>query len=146
MFSQSRIWGGLANLVLLGVLPGVAVAQPPEMPGSAQTSDRHIEQPLGLKAGVTLGGLTLIGLELWWFLLSKTPAQQAGSYQGLQEITITVDGGYEPSRVVVNAGQPVRLNFCHRDPSSCLETVVLPDFQITQDLDLNHITSVEFTP
>lgn len=145
MFSQSKIWGGLASLVLLGVLPGVAVAQPPEMPGSVQTSDRYIEQPLGLKVGVTLGGLALIGLELWWFLLSKTPAQQA-SYQGLQEVTITVDGGYEPSRIVVNAGQPVRLNFLRRDPSSCLETVALPDFQITRDLALNHVTSVEFTP
>jgi len=30
-----------------------------------------IEQPLSLKVGITLGGLSLIGLELWWFLGSK---------------------------------------------------------------------------
>jgi plastocyanin domain-containing protein len=35
------------------------------------TGEFHwIEQPLGLKVGLTLGGLGLIGAELWWFLLS----------------------------------------------------------------------------
>ena len=33
---------------------------------------RHIEQPIELKLAVTLGGLILIGLEIWWFLLSQT--------------------------------------------------------------------------
>ncbi|MDF0551994.1 hypothetical protein [Kamptonema sp. UHCC 0994] len=31
-----------------------------------------IEQPLVNKVAVTLGGLGLIGLELWWFLFSKS--------------------------------------------------------------------------
>ena len=78
--------------------------------------------------------------------MSKTQARQAEAPQGIQELTITVDGGYEPSRVVVKAGQFVRLNFLRRDPSSCLEKVLLPDFHIAQDLDLNQVTSVEFTP
>lgn len=80
---------------------------PMEMPASSSeetTQFRRIEQPLGLKVGVTLGGIALIGLELWWFLLSKTKAAQAEANQGIQEMTITVDGGYEPSRVVVDAG------------------------------------------
>jgi plastocyanin domain-containing protein len=47
---------------------------------------------------------------------------------------------------VVKAGQPVRLNFLRRDPSSCLEKVLLPDFHIAGDLVLNQVTSVEFTP
>ncbi|WP_230966529.1 hypothetical protein [Nostoc sp. NZL] len=39
-----------------------------------QTSQfHHIEQPLGLKVGVAIGGLALIGIELWWFLLYKGP-------------------------------------------------------------------------
>ncbi|WP_017303066.1 hypothetical protein [Spirulina subsalsa] len=36
----------------------------------------QIEQPLVLKLAVTAGGLGLIGLELWWFLVkdkTKTP-------------------------------------------------------------------------
>ena len=151
MFSKSNIWGSLAGLgLLLGTASGVAVAQMDDvMPvsSSEQTSQfRRVEQPLGLKVGVTLGGLALIGLELWWFLLSKTQAQQAESRQGVQELTITVEGGYEPAFVVVKSGQPVRLNFFRRDPSSCLEKVLLPDFQIAADLALNHVTPVEFTP
>ncbi len=35
----------------------------------------RIEQPLGLKLGVTAAGLGLMGLELWWFLFSKPKSQ-----------------------------------------------------------------------
>lgn len=149
MLRQKKILGNLIGLGFLLASSGVAVAQMPhEMPADSEetTQFRRIEQPLGLKAGVTIGGIALIGLELWWFLFSKTKAQQAEASQGIQELTITVDGGYEPSRIVVNSGQPVRLNFFRRDPSSCLETVLLPDFHIAQDLDLNHVTPIEFTP
>ena len=88
----------------------------------------------------------MIGLELWWFLLSKPKSQKAKTNHGIQEIDITVDGGYEPSQVVVNAGQPVRLNFHRKDPSSCLEEVRFPDFHIAQELPLNQTTPIEFTP
>ena len=77
MLSKQKIFGSLVGLgFLLGVSSGVAVAQMPvEMPTHSSehtTQFRRIEQPLGLKAGVTLGGLALIGLELWWFLFSKS--------------------------------------------------------------------------
>ncbi|PMB09847.1 hypothetical protein CEN49_05620 [Fischerella thermalis CCMEE 5273] len=152
MFSKKTIFGHLIALgFLLGVTSGVTRAQMPpgEMPLSETeqtTQFRRIEQPLGVKVGVTVGGIALIGLELWWFIWSKTKFQQAETNQGIEEVTILVDGGYEPSRIVVNAGQKVRLNFMRRDPSSCLEQVLLPDFHIAQQLDLNHVTSVEFTP
>jgi plastocyanin domain-containing protein len=107
---------------------------------------RRIEQPLANKVAVTLGGLGLIGLELWWFLLSKPKSRQASAQSEIQEVTITVDGGYEPSRIVVQAGQPVRLNFYRKDPSSCLEAIRLPDFHIAQELPLDRITAIEFTP
>ena len=45
---------------------------PIQMPHPA--TDRafgQIEQPLPVKVGVVLGGLTLIGAELWWFLGRK---------------------------------------------------------------------------
>lgn len=141
--------------VLLGTLAGVgllfgataAVAQMPMESPPQTTQFRRIDQPIGLKIAVTAGGLALIGLELWWFLYSKNRVQKADTTnQGIQEVTITVDGGYEPSQVVVNAGQPVRLNFDRRDPSSCLEQVRLPDFGIAQDLKLDQVTPIEFIP
>jgi len=33
-----------------------------------------------------------------------------------------------------------------RDPSGCLEKVLFPDFHIAQDLAINAVTPVEFTP
>lgn len=82
MLSKKTILGNFVGLgFLLGFSSGVAVAQMPhEMPASSSESTtqfRRIEQPLGLKVGVTVGGTALIGLELWWFLFSKTKAQQA---------------------------------------------------------------------
>lgn len=82
MFSKKTIFGTLAGLgFLLGMTSGVAVAQMPvEMPASASgqtTQFLPIEQPLELKVAVTVGGIALIGLDLWWFIFSKTKAAQS---------------------------------------------------------------------
>ena len=147
MLKKTIFFGTLAGLgFLLGAISG-AIAT--EMPAEQNTQDRQfrrIEQPLENKIGVTLGGVGLIGLELWWFLLSKPKSQKAEAHEGIAEITVTVDGGYEPSRIVVQLGQTVKLNFLRRDPSSCLEEVRFPDFHIAQNLPLNAVTTVEFTP
>ncbi len=142
----------IGSFVSLGLLIGggeVITENAHEMPhseNSQTTAFQRLEQPLWLKGAVTVGGLGLIGLNLWWFLLSKPKSQKVASHDGIQEVIIRVDGGYEPSRIVVNAGQRVRLNFLRSDPSSCLEQVVFTDFHIAQDLQLNQTTPIEFTP
>lgn len=151
---KTIFWGTLAGFgFLLGAISGVIAAEMPEpsmesMPRSSETAGQfqRIEQPLGNKVAVTLGGLGLIGLELWWFLFSQPKSRKATNQGGVQEVTVTVDGGYEPSLIVVQAGQPVRLNFDRKDPSSCLEEVRFPDFRIAQELMLNQVTPIEFTP
>jgi plastocyanin domain-containing protein len=135
----------------LGGVSGDAIAQTTHdtmqpSPHEETGQFRAIEQPLWVKGAVTAGGLGLIGLELWWFLFNKPKSRKAISQGGVQEITVTVDGGYEPSQIVVQAGQPVRLKFNRKDPSSCLEEVRLPDFRIAQELPLNQTTAIEFTP
>lgn len=147
MFSKHKILGSLTGLgLLLGIASGVTATEMPASTSNSTNQFQRIEQPFSLKLGVTVGGLALMGLELWWFLGSKTKSKQAETNQETQEVTITVDGGYEPDRIVVKSGQSVRLNFLRRDPSSCLETVLLPDFHIAKDLDLNQVTPIEFTP
>jgi plastocyanin domain-containing protein len=149
MMNQSMILSGIVGVsVLLGVTSDVALAQMSDQMQPTQPTGefQRIEQPLWIKAAVTAGGLGLIGLELWWFILSKPKSRRAIAQSGVQEITITVDGGYEPSQITVQAGQPVRLNFDRKDPSSCLEEVRFPDFHIAQALPLNQITAIEFTP
>ena len=160
---KTIFWGTLAGFgFLLGAISGAVASQIPQgevaaempehsmesMPRSSENAGQfqRIEQPLGNKVAVTLGGLGLIGLELWWFLFSKPKSRKATNQGGIQEVTVTVDGGYEPSLIVVQAGQSVRLNFDRKDPSSCLEEVRFPDFRIAQELMLNQVTPIEFTP
>ena len=150
--ARSTILGGLTALaILLGVTSGRAVdrmSHEQMPPSSTETTGefQRLDQPLWLKGAVTAGGLGLIGLELWWFLLAKPKSRQATARKGVQEITITVDGGYEPTQIVVQAGQPVRLNFVRRDPSSCLAEVRFPDFDIARELPLDRVTPIDFTP
>jgi plastocyanin domain-containing protein len=154
MVKKTALTGIIASLgLVLGIASGEVVAQMPHSMDEMQPSQNRsteqfqkIEQPLVNKIVVTLGGLGLIGLELWWFLLSKPKSAKATALAGIQEITVTVDGGYEPSQIVVQAGQKVRLNFDRKDASSCLEEVRFPDFGIAQSLPLNRVTSIEFTP
>ena len=151
MIKRATFFGTLVGFgFLLGAISGALAAEMPAAhdmaPRSASTQFRRIDQPLANRVAVTLGGLGLMGLELWWFLLSKPKSQRVEAQGGIQEVTVTVDGGYDPSRIVVQAGQPVRLNFLRRDPSSCLEEVRLPDFHIAQSLTLNKVTAIEFTP
>ena len=140
----------MLSLTILGAIASSAsAAEMTEMPDEhAKRSPQfqRIEQPLALKIGLTVGGLALISTQLWWFLFSKPKSQQAETSDGVQEVSITVDGGYSPSLVTVKRGLPVRLKFMRRDPSSCLEKVLFPDFHIAQDLALNVTTPVEFTP
>lgn len=149
---RTTLLGTLAGLgFLIGAISGAIAAETnmhdlnhhsAQPPGQFQ----RIEQPLSNKVLVTLGGLGLIGLELWWFLLSKPKSRKAVAAGGLQEVTVTVDGGYEPSQIVVQVRQPVRLNFDRKDPNRCLEEVRFPDFHIAQELPLNQTTAIEFTP
>jgi len=69
---------GMGAGSFLGSVPSMTIAaESMHHAQSGVTSDLPaIEQPLSLKAGVTLGGFGLIGLELWWFLLSKTRPSQ----------------------------------------------------------------------
>ncbi|MDJ0690403.1 MAG: cupredoxin domain-containing protein [Xenococcaceae cyanobacterium MO_188.B32] len=152
MLNKNRIFGSLVGLGLfLALTTNTVLTQPNnnvEMPASAeQTSQfQKIEQPLGLKLVVALGGLGSIGAELWWFMFSKTKSQKARVERGIQSVDIVVDGGYTPDRIEVRAGKPVKLNFFRKDPSSCLEQVLLPDFNKALDLTLNQTTSVEILP
>jgi len=137
--------------ILLSSLTGIILGLTTIFPviAAETNSNRNfqkIQQPLAVKLLVSAGGIGLIGLEFWWFLLSEKTAKKAEEKHETQEITITVDGGYDPTEIMVSNGKPVRLNFLRRDPSSCLEQVLIPDFNRSVNLDLNQITSVEFTP
>ena len=50
----------------------------------------------------------------WWFFGPK-PAAEAAVSGGVQEVRVTVRGGYSPSRIQVRAGVPVRIRFSRQE-------------------------------
>ncbi|MEH2270553.1 MAG: hypothetical protein V7K68_19425 [Nostoc sp.] len=73
MFSQKTLWGSLIAVVLLTSTSAITLAKMPAHSSEQTSQFQRIEQPLGLKVGVAIAGLALIGIELWWFLLYKSP-------------------------------------------------------------------------
>lgn len=76
MFQKKQIWSGIITLGLLLGVTNIALAQKLEKSSESTNQFRHIEQTKAVKIGVTLGGLALIGAELWWFLFSKNKPQK----------------------------------------------------------------------
>jgi hypothetical protein len=58
-------------------LPQMPHNMTPEPPISTEQQFQRIEQPLWTKLVVAGVGMGLIGLELWWFVLSQPTAQQS---------------------------------------------------------------------
>jgi plastocyanin domain-containing protein len=95
---------------------------------------------------VILGGVGLIGLVLWYFFGERESVAAAVNAGGVQEIGVTVKGGYSPDVIAVKRGVPVRLNFYRDETSSCSEQVIFSDFGIARDLPAFKTTAIEFTP
>lgn len=96
---------------------------------------------------VTIGGALAIAWVIWFFFFGERAQTRAvAAESGRQEITIVVKGGYEPDRIVVEKGRPVRLNFDREENASCSDTVVFSDFGIAQPLPAFRTTPVDFTP
>lgn len=92
---------------------------------------------------VTIIGILGISATYWFFLKKKKvrPVAVAGG-----AVEIVVDGGYSPSAISIPVGKPATITFFRKDPSTCLEEVVLADFKIRQYLPLNKKVSVTITP
>ncbi len=88
--------------------------------------------------------LSIAGIILtYWFFLQKKDKQFEASGE---EVDIIVEGGYKPASVVIPFGKTTKLNFFRKDPSSCLEEVVLGDFKIRKFLPLKEKVTLEVTP
>jgi Cu+-exporting ATPase len=101
---------------------------------------------------MTLGDVIVIGSALVatafvvWFFFGPKKSSKAAVADGVQQVTVTVKGGYSPDTIEVTAGVPVRLSFDRQESGDCSSRVVFPDFKINQLLPANETTTVEFTP
>lgn len=78
----------------------------------------------------------------WFFLMKKDEVVVSAE----DEIEIVVDGGYSPSAISIPKEKTTKITFLRKDPSSCLEEVVISDFKIRKFLPLNKKTTIEITP
>lgn len=99
-----------------------------------------------VEIAVVVGGAAVVLFLLWFFFGEREAVAAGEGAGGVQEIDVTVRGGYAPDRVVVRAGSPVRLNFYRDEADSCGERVVFGDFGISRRLPAHAKTAVEFTP
>lgn len=93
------------------------------------------------KIAVTITGVISV-VFVYWFFLAKKEKETAVS----DSADIIVDGGYSPEVISIPVGKTTKLNFIRKDPTECLEEVVLGDFKIRKTLPLNEKVTVEITP
>ena len=92
---------------------------------------------------VNLIGLCVIVLIVWWFWIKKPQTLKASS----NEIDIIVDNGvYNPARIEVKLGEPLKLTFLRKDPSPCAEKVIFDELGLSLDLPVNKKVSVSLKP
>jgi plastocyanin domain-containing protein len=94
---------------------------------------------------VMLGGFALIGLLAWFFFgpRSSRAAQMRGH---VQEIVVTVKGGYSPDVIRARKGVPLRIVFDRKEAGDCSSRVVFPDFRVSKTLAPFARTTLELTP
>ena len=92
---------------------------------------------------ILVGVITIAGMAFtyWFFLMKKEEVVSV-----TDSIDITVEGGYTPNTISIPQGKTTKINFLRKDPSSCLEEVVLGDFKIRKYLPLNQKITIEVTP
>ncbi len=100
-----------------------------------------------VQIAVTVGGIALSVLIAWFFWLApKGQTRVSAGGSGIQEVAITVKGGYTPDIIVVKAGQPLRMHFTRQESATCSEMVLFPDFGTSAKLPEGQDVAVEFTP
>lgn len=93
---------------------------------------------------VSLGGIGLVGF-IWWFFFGKRDESVPSEAQK-GNIEVIVEGGYKPSVIKLKKGVETTLVITRKDPNTCLEEIVLPDFKIKKYLPLNEKIEIKITP
>jgi RND family efflux transporter MFP subunit len=89
---------------------------------------------LGLRAAQSLGAA------------APTASPEARSANSQAAKILVTEKGFEPDKVSVRAGLPVRLTFVRTTDKTCGTDVVLPSLNIKRALPLNEPVAIEFTP
>src|SRR5712691_4041729 len=83
---------------------------------------------------------------LAWFFFGPKKARQAELVGQVQEVHVTVKGGYSPDMIRVRQKVPLRIVFDRQESGDCTSRVVFPDFAVSHSLPAYARTAVEFMP
>ncbi len=95
---------------------------------------------------VNVAGATAIAAIVWYFWLYRRSGVQVQEVAGVQQVPITVKGGYDPDVIAVKRGRPVRLLFTRQESSLCSEMVVIDAIGQSAHLPEGETVSIEFMP
>jgi plastocyanin domain-containing protein len=90
---------------------------------------------------IAIFSLAGMAFTYWFFLMKKEEVVSV-----TDSVKIIVEGGYRPNTIQIPKGKTTKISFTRKDPSSCLEEVVLSDFKIKKFLPLNQKVTIEITP
>src|SRR5262249_43569672 len=89
--------------------------------------------------------LALTGF-LAWFFFGPRKARAAQLVGNVQEVAVTVRGGYSPDHVRARQGVPLRIIFDRQESGECTSRVVFPDFGVNQLLPAFAQTAAALIP
>ncbi|MCL5074666.1 MAG: cupredoxin domain-containing protein [Chloroflexi bacterium] len=76
----------------------------------------------------------------------RRPARAKLNQESVQEMTIVVNGRYQPDVVLVQQGVPVKLNFARNEDNPCSEWVIFSELSVRRRLPAYKTTPIMFTP
>src|SRR5438128_12457431 len=94
---------------------------------------------------VVLVGLALSGI-LGWFFFGPKKAHSATQSGNVQEVMVTVKGGYSPDLVRVRQGVPLRIVFDGQESGECSSRMAVTDFALNRSLSAYGQTTAELLP
>jgi len=83
---------------------------------------------------------------LAWFFFGPRKARAAQMVGSVQEVGVTVRGGYSPDQVRARQGVPLRIVFDRQESGECTSRVVFPDFGVNQPLPAFAQTAIQLMP
>ena len=94
---------------------------------------------------VTGAGAVLIAMLARFFFRARE-ASIAAEHDGVQQVRVTVKGGYSPDVIKARTGVPLRIVFDRQEDGDCSSKVIFSDFALSRYLAPFKETTVELTP
>lgn len=95
---------------------------------------------------VFIMGILVIITTIWYFFGSKKRQEATLSAQGMQEINVTVKGGYDPAIIELSTNIPIKIHFNRQEASDCSTRVIFPNLGISKMLGAFETTTIELPP